>query len=137
MTSPSDNALQRAYGAKVTKHHGWLQAKNYWFISVVAATSGALQPATLRLLNDLAALPTPRSNVRSTPDGGAAVQCPGLSYTAHWEALGSTLRLLTTRSIPCTGPVWGCSRRTRRFCCVLPAPVGLQFFALRFATVCH
>jgi len=23
------------------------------------------------------------------------------------------------------------------FCCVLPAPVGLQFFAPRFATVCH
>jgi len=42
-----------------------------------------------------------------TPDGGAAVQPPGLSYTAHWEALGSALHLLTTRSIPCTGPVWG------------------------------
>ena len=27
-------------------------------------------------------------NVRSTPDGGSAVQPSGLSYTAHWEALG-------------------------------------------------
>jgi len=51
--------------------------------------------------------PTPRSYVRSTSDGGAAVQPPGLSYTAHWEALGSALRFLTPRSIPCTGPVWG------------------------------
>jgi hypothetical protein len=115
-----DNALQRAFSAKVSKHHGWLQAKNYWFVPVVAATSGALHPATLRLLYDFArlktdaaeldaraALPTPRSYVRSTSDGGAAVQPPGLSYTAHWEALGSALRFLTTRSIPCTGPVWG------------------------------
>jgi hypothetical protein len=49
----------------------------------------------------------PRRNVRSTPDGGAAVQPPGLSYTAHWEALGSALRLLTTRAISRAGPVWG------------------------------
>jgi hypothetical protein len=53
-----DNALQRAYGAKVTKHHGWLQAKNYWLVPVVAATSGALHPATLRLLYDFARLKT-------------------------------------------------------------------------------
>ena len=33
---------QRAYRAKVTKHHEWLQAKNYWFVPVVAATTGAL-----------------------------------------------------------------------------------------------
>ena len=105
-----------------------------------------------------AALPTPRSNVRSTPDGGAAVQPPGLSYTAHWEALGSALRLLTTRAISCTGPVWGRgsgprSRRPRarvacvvwawdlfvtwRLCRGIPAPAGLQFFALRFVTVRH
>jgi hypothetical protein len=115
-----ENALHRACGAKVTKHHGWLQAKNYWFEPVVAATSGALHPETLRLLSDFARLKTdavapdaraallaPRRNVRSTPDGGAAVQPPGLSYTAHWEALGSALCLLTTRAISCTGPVWG------------------------------
>jgi hypothetical protein len=53
-----DNALQRAYGAEVTNHHGWLQAKNYWFVPVVAATSGALHPATLRLLYDFARLKT-------------------------------------------------------------------------------
>ena len=111
------------YRAKVTKHRGWLQAKNYWFVPVVAVTSGALHPATLRLLYDFARLKTDaaelraiensiwsRSIVRSTPDGGAAVQPPGLSYTAHWEALGISLRLLTTRSILCTGPVT-CSRR--------------------------
>jgi len=53
-----DNALQRAFSAKVSKRHGWLQAKNYWFVPVVAATSGALHPATLRLLYDFARLKT-------------------------------------------------------------------------------
>jgi len=63
---------------------------------------------TLKVASDArAALPTPRSNVRLTPDCGAAVQSPDLSYTAHWEALGSALRLLTTRAISYTGPVWG------------------------------
>jgi hypothetical protein len=42
----------------VIKHHGWLQAKNYWFVPVVAATSGALHPETLRLLYDFARLKT-------------------------------------------------------------------------------
>jgi hypothetical protein len=51
-----------------------------------------------------ATLPTPRRNVRSTPDGGPAVQPPGLSYTAHWEALGCALCLLTTPEISSTGP---------------------------------
>jgi hypothetical protein len=32
---------------------------------------------------------------------------PGLSYTAHWEALGCALCLLTTPEISSTGPVWG------------------------------
>jgi len=50
---------------------------------------------------------TPRRNVRSTPDGGPAVQPPGLSYEAHWEALGGALCLLTTTAILRTGPVWG------------------------------
>jgi hypothetical protein len=36
----------------VTKHHEWLQAKNYWFVPVVAATTGELHPETLRLLYD-------------------------------------------------------------------------------------
>jgi hypothetical protein len=53
-----DNALQRAYGAKVAKHHEWHQAQNYWFVPVVVATSGALHPATLRLLHDFARLET-------------------------------------------------------------------------------
>ena len=56
-------------------------------------------------------LPAPRRNVRSTPDGGSAVQPPGLSYTAHWEALGCALCLLTTPEISSTGPVRG-----RGFC---------------------
>jgi hypothetical protein len=47
-----------AYGAKVTKHHSLLPAKNYWFVPVLAATSGALHPATLRLLYDFARLKT-------------------------------------------------------------------------------
>ena len=42
----------------MTKHHGWLQAKNYWFVPVVADTPGALHPETLRLLYDFARLKT-------------------------------------------------------------------------------
>jgi hypothetical protein len=53
-----ENALHRAYRAKVTKHHEWLQAKNYWFVPVVAATSGALHPETLRRLYNFARLNT-------------------------------------------------------------------------------
>jgi len=34
-----ENVLHRAYRARVTKHHKWLQAQNYWFVPVVAATS--------------------------------------------------------------------------------------------------
>ena len=130
-----ENALHRAYRAKVTKHYEWLQAKNYWFVPVVAATSGALHPETLRLLYDFARLKTDAAeqhavanSLRSplTPeqlcqrrgatfarlrDGGPAVQPPGLSYTAHWEALGCALCLLTTPEISSTGPVRG-----RGFC---------------------
>ena len=43
---------------KVTKHYKWLQAKNYWFVPVVADTSGALHPETLRLLYDFTRLKT-------------------------------------------------------------------------------
>jgi hypothetical protein len=114
------------------------------------------QNISVRLASE--ALPAPRRNVRSTPDGGAAVQPPGLSYTAHWEALGSALCLLTTRAISRTGPVCGrgpgpgSSRPRARvalvvwawdlsvlrlLCCGLPAPACLLFFALRFVTVCH
>jgi hypothetical protein len=69
-----------------------------------------------------------------------------------------TLRLLTTRAISCTGPVWGrgsgpSSRRPRarvacvvwawdrfvtcRLCRGIPAPAGLQSFALLFITICQ
>jgi len=85
------------------------------------------------------------------------VQPPGLSYKAHWEALGRALCLLTTPAISGTGTVRGrgfCpgSRRTRaRFPSVVwawdflyagffPGSPGLcspQFFALRSATVCQ
>jgi hypothetical protein len=54
----NEHALHRAYRAKVTKHHEWLQAKNYWFVPVVAATTGELHPETLRLLYDFARLKT-------------------------------------------------------------------------------
>ena len=49
---------RKAYCAKVTKHHEWLQTKNYWFVPVVAATTGELHPETLRLLYDFARLKT-------------------------------------------------------------------------------
>jgi hypothetical protein len=130
-----------------------------------AFTSGALHPATLRLLYDFRRLKTDAAehhavanSIRSplTPEQlcqrRGETFAPGLSYTAHWEALGSALRLLTTRAISYTGPVWGrgsgpssCNPRARvacvvwawdlfvtwRLCRGLPAPVGLQFFALR------
>ena len=48
----------------------------------------------------------------STPPlSPGAVQPPGLSYSAHWEALGCPLRLLTTSEISTTGPLRG-----RGFC---------------------
>jgi hypothetical protein len=50
--------LQMRLHGKVTKHYEWLQAKNYWFVPVVADTSGALHPETLRLLYDFARLKT-------------------------------------------------------------------------------
>jgi hypothetical protein len=101
-------------------------------------------------------LPAPRRDIRSTPDGGSAVQPPGRSYTAHWEALGCALCLLTTTATSRTGPVWAWGfcpgfRRPRArvplvvwawdlfvlqlSCCGLPAPTRHQFFALRFATL--
>ena len=81
-----------------------------------------------------ATLQTPRRDVRSTPDGGPAVQPPGLSYTAHWEVLGSALCFLTTTAISRTGSVWDrgfCpgSRRPR-------ARVPLVVWALDFFLFC-
>jgi len=44
-----ENALHRAYRAKVTKHPEWLRAKKYRFVPVVTDTSGgALYFASLR-----------------------------------------------------------------------------------------
>ena len=55
----NERALHRAYRAKVTKHHKWLQARNYyWFVPVAAATTGELHQESLRLLYDLARLKT-------------------------------------------------------------------------------
>jgi hypothetical protein len=77
---------------------------------------------------------TPRCNIRSPPDGGAAVQPPGLSYTAHWEALGCALCLLDLAHGPGVGSgLWPqlqpptCSRRVRSvglgpFCHVASLP---------------
>jgi hypothetical protein len=53
-----ENATDRVYRAKVSKHHDWLQDRNFWFVPVVAATTGELHPATLRLLYDFARLKT-------------------------------------------------------------------------------
>jgi len=53
----------------VTKNHKWLDAKNYWFVPVVADTSGAFYPASLRLLHDFASLKT----------DAAEQQCRGFS----------------------------------------------------------
>jgi hypothetical protein len=53
-----ENALLKAHRAKVTKHHEWLQAKNYCFVPVVAATSRALRSESLRLLYDFTRLKT-------------------------------------------------------------------------------
>jgi hypothetical protein len=53
-----EKALHRAYRAKVTNHHEWLHAKNYWFVPLVTDTSGALHSASLHLLYDFARLKT-------------------------------------------------------------------------------
>jgi hypothetical protein len=53
-----EHTLHKAYRAKVTKHHEWLQAQNYWFVPVAAATTGELHPESLRLLYDFARLKT-------------------------------------------------------------------------------
>ena len=88
------------------------------------------------------------------------MQPQGLSYKAHWEALGCALCLLNTPEISGTGPMRSrgfCpdSRRPRArvplvvwawdFCYVgsllslprSPGPSSKQFFALRSATVCQ
>ena len=103
------DALQRAYRDKVTKHHEWLQAKNYWFVPVVAATSGALRPKTLRLLYDFARLKTnaaeqravansqrcfPRQHVRNCSPKPLCCSCCML---AHRQAMGA---IPTCRSQP-------------------------------------
>ena len=85
------------------------------------------------------------------------MQPQGLSYKAHWEALGCALCLLNTPEISSTGPVRGrgfcpSSHRPRARvplvvwawdlfvmrlpCCGLPAPARSLFFALRSVTVC-
>ena len=71
-----DNALQRAFSAKVSKHHEWLQAKNYWFVPVVAATSGALHPATLRLLYDFARLKTDAAELHAIANSIRSASTP-------------------------------------------------------------
>jgi hypothetical protein len=60
-----ENALHRAYGAKVAKHREWFQAENSWSVPFVAATSGALHPETLRLLYDFARLKTDAAEQRA------------------------------------------------------------------------
>ena len=43
-----ENTLHRAYRTKVTTHHEWLQAKNYWFVPVAAAASSTTSYALRR-----------------------------------------------------------------------------------------
>jgi hypothetical protein len=84
---------------------------DYWFVPVVAATSGALHPATLRLLNDFARLKTDASehhavgNSLRSPStseqlcqrrGGCTGACPctASGHQLH-SSLGSTGQRLT------------------------------------------
>jgi hypothetical protein len=106
-----DNALQRAYGAKVTKHHGWLQAKNYWFVPVVAATSGALHPATLRLLYDFERLKTDaavlhaiENSIRSPSTPEQLCQRRGATFARLWMA--AQLYSLRASATRLTGKHW-------------------------------
>jgi len=123
-----ENALHRAYGAKVAKHHGWLQAKNYWFVPVVAATSGALHPETLCTPQDGRRRATRRrewrlSSKASRPQLHGSLGSTGLrpmppQYSrdlAHGPGVGSGLwpRL---QAPTCSHPVIG---------------VGLEFFVKR------
>ena len=108
-----ENAPHRAYHVKVTKHHGWLQAKNYWFVPVVADTPGALHPETLRLLYDFARLKTDAAEQHAVANSQrrGTTFARLRSYTDHWEALGCALCLFTAPEISSTGQVRG-----RGFC---------------------
>jgi hypothetical protein len=82
-----------------------------WCLVLITLCSALRDRQTAETLSRVHHIYAPRRNVRSTPDGGSAVQPPGLSDTAHWEALGCALCLLATPEISSTGPVRG-----RGFC---------------------
>jgi hypothetical protein len=106
-----ENALHRAYGAKVTKHHGWLQAKNHWFVLVVAATSRTLHHKTLRFLYDFARLKTDAAehhtvanSLRSPPTPDQLCQRRGATFARlRMAAQLYSLRASATRL---TGKHW-------------------------------
>jgi hypothetical protein len=95
----------------LTKHYEWLQAKNYWFVPVVAATSGALHPETLRLLYDFARLKTDAAekhavanSLRSPLTPEQLCQRRGTTFARlRMEAQLSSLRASATRP---TGKNW-------------------------------
>jgi hypothetical protein len=120
----SFDQLYSGFRAKVTKHYEWLQAKNYWFVPVVAATSGALHPETLRLLYDFARLKTDAAeqhavanSLRSPLTPEQLCQRRGATFARLrmeaqlYSLRASATRLLTTPEISSTGPVRG-----RGFC---------------------
>jgi hypothetical protein len=63
-----EHALHKAFRAKVTKHHEWLQTQNDWFVPVAAATTGELHPESLRLLYDFARLKTDAAEQHTVAD---------------------------------------------------------------------
>jgi hypothetical protein len=131
---------------KVTRHHEWLQAKNYWFVPVVAATSGTLQPETMRLLYDFARLKTDAAEQHAVANS----QRRGATFARlRMEAQLYSLRASATRL---TGKYWATPyassllprSRARARCGIgafAPAPaaqcsrpvsgVGLGLFVLR------
>jgi hypothetical protein len=100
--------------AKVTKHHEWLQAKNYWFVPVVADTSGALHPESLRLLYNFARLKTDAAkqhavanSLRSPLTPEQPCQRRGATFARlRMEAQLCSLRASATRL---TGKHWAAS----------------------------
>ena len=107
----------------MSKHHEWLQAKNFWFVPVVAATSGALHPATLRLLYDFARLKTDAAELHATANSIRSASTPeqlcqrrGATFARLRMAAQLVLRIVSLRL---TGEHWAAGTgpvRGRGFC---------------------
>jgi len=75
---------------------------NYWFVPVVAATSGALHPATMRLLYDFARLKTDAAEhhaiANSIRRGATFARLQMAAAGKHWAAPYASSLLARSRA---------------------------------------